>query len=83
MNIDIQSIIDLLEDIEVTTIDAYKRTAIIEVKERVVALEMQIKARDLYNDLEIIKGKLQADDKFKIKQVQSFLRNVAEMGVLK
>lgn len=83
MNVNIQSIIELLEDIEAATNEKHTTAAITEVRKQIIALEMQIKAHDLYNDLEIIKEKLQVDDKFKIKQVQSFLRNMAEMEVLK
>ena len=83
MNVNIQSIIELFEDIEAATNEKHTTAAITEVRKQIIALEMQIKAHDLYNDLEIIKEKLQADDKFKIKQVQNFLKNVTEMGVLK
>ena len=83
MNVNIQSIIELLEDIEAATNEKHTTAAITEVRKQIIALEMQIKARDLYNELEIIKEKLRVEDRLIIKQVQSFLRNVAEMGVLK
>ena len=79
-NMYICDILDALEDIEETTREHYTSDKILEIKDNIAKLEMVIKTERLNAKLEEIKSRVQVEDAETIKQVQSSLRNIVEIG---